>query len=426
MRKLFLFLPIFCACASVKADALDPLEFAPIGPLNLTAGSYFILTGGTAPQLVDSASNVLFTGVFFNQNVPVGSNYWAWDPVVAVFDFDAVAIQSNVTVSASGSNTLAMLSRTGFVLNGIVDVSGTNGANGIGSLGGTGDGLGGSGGAGGGKGGDGGTGSPSGSKGEDGAGPGGGYFGMGAYGGTGGNGSRGNGAGFGGEGGGGFGGLVPYSDYGDLHYYLQGGAGGGGTGTDFALSKGAGGGGGGGGIEVGAATALVVNGRILATGGFGGSGGSVLAGGGSGGGIFLHAPLIQFGPGSILDASAGNYDGGGGRILILTNSLQGQAAVSTQVLPGDNYGASGVVEYGPLTNQFQVPQLTISRLNPAEIEVCWPTVTNVTYQLETNAMLDPNTWGPAGGAVGGNGQTNCASDAVSPTQRFYRLRVTLN
>ncbi len=167
---------------------------------------------------------------------------------------------------------------------------------------------------------------------------------------------------------------------------------------------------------------LILIGHLQAFGGCGGGGGTVLAGGGSGGGILLHAPTIAFGPFSTLGAGGGNFDGGGGRILILTNIMHGLPQ-GVDVAPGVVYGQAGVVEYGPLTG-FQLPQLTIRVMNPSQIEVCWPTISNVTYQLESNATYNKSTWSPIDGAVTGDGQKHCVQDGISGVQRLYRVRVT--
>lgn len=427
MKGFLVLLAAGALALRAQAGALNPLSFSSLGAASLTASNYFLDSSGPAPRLMDASSNTLFTGTFFVQDIPAGTNFWGWDPVVAVFDFDSVYVQSNATVTMMGTNPVALLSRSTFVINGILDASGTNGHNGTGDIGGTSDGMGGPAGPGGGAGGSGGSGSPpTSTKGEDGFGPGGGND-TGAYGGTGGNGSRGNGAGFGGRGGGGFGGLVPGSPYGDLHQYLQGGAGGGGTGTDAFLSVGAGGGGGGGGLEIGAVTSITLGGRVLALGGSGGGGATVLAGGASGGGVFVHAPLFEFTVGGAeINASGGDPNGAGGRILILTNTappVNGTLAVA----PGASGGETGDVEFGLLGAEFGLPRLTITLLSgPPAVDVCWPTFTNINYQLETNTSLSSAAWGAFGAVVLGNGGTNCVEDSVSSSRVFYRVRVITN
>lgn len=410
---------------AARAGVLDLQAFASLGTLNLTTINYMLDSSGPTPRLLDAATNIVCSGVFYDQSLPAGSNFWGFDSVVAVFDFTSVSIASNVTVTLQGTNPVVILSRGDATVNGILDASGMNGENGVGSLGGDGTGLGGPGGPGGGQGGDGGMGQPAASMGDDGAGPGG-SDGAGAYGSVGGTGSQGDGAGFGGRGGSGLGGLVEGSAYGDLHQYLQGGAGGGGTGTDVFLTRGGGGGGGGGGLELGAVGDLSVGGQILANGGNAGGGASVLAGGGSGGGVFLHAAVVQFtGAGAGVMANGGKPNGAGGRILVLTNSgpdLTGTFSVN----PGVDGGEAGVVEFGLLSGMSQLLELTIARTSATQLQISWPTTNGANYQLETNTSLNAAGWHAWGDPVAGSGLTTNVLDAISRSNVFYRVHVLSN
>jgi hypothetical protein len=110
-----------------------------LGALVLTTGNYLINTSGGNPALLDSASNVLYTGVIYNQ----GGTY---DGNVAVFTFSSISIGAGVTITPSGDNPVALLSQGSIDLAGTIDASGTNGGN-------QGDGFGGASGPGGGVGG---------------------------------------------------------------------------------------------------------------------------------------------------------------------------------------------------------------------------------------------------------------------------------
>jgi hypothetical protein len=316
---------------------LDPLAFSSQGTLNLAAGTYTLDT--TTMQLVDSSNNVLFTGAAFNQGVPAGSPYFGWNPTVTVFDFNSITLAAGAVINTMGDNPLAILSRStvSFGAGASINASGHDGhAGASSSAGGPGGGAGGSSGA------------------SSGQGPGGGFggeFGLSA---------RANGGGFGGEAGGAFGGLVTGSTYGDLHNFLQGGSGGGGVGGDL-FGPGASGGGGGGAVELGAISSMTfgIGAGITARGGStsgGGTGGptTVLSGGGSGGGIFLHAPTIT---GGAFDVTAGNYNGGGGRILVLNSTATNAGNSSFGYSRGDIYGQDGVLEFGFLNaNSNPVPE----------------------------------------------------------------------
>ncbi|MBV8554199.1 MAG: hypothetical protein JO116_01455 [Planctomycetaceae bacterium] len=278
----------------VRADPLNPLDFASLGAFPTAPGGYTINTSGTPTLTVPGGT---LTGVVSHG--------------IAVFDFDAINITSQQGFFGTGSLPLALLSRSDLTINGTIDVSAPGGFDPRGGPGGFGGG----------------------SNGPDagGSGPGGGGGGpftpisvpQPPYGPTinyrlfGGGG----GGGFGGPGnagmpvsvpGGGVGGGSGGRAYADLLGQLQGGSGGG-TGVNSP------GGGGGGAIELGAVGNISVKGSVLANGGsaifssfdVGGSGG------GAGGGIFLHGEGVTLS--GLLSAigGGGGSSGGDGRYFPL-------------------------------------------------------------------------------------------------------------
>jgi hypothetical protein len=266
------------------AGPLDPLAFPSLGLF--PAGGYII---NTDTATISNPFNVpLVTGVISNG--------------IAVLDFDNFAGNPFVV---TGSNPLAILSRSDIVIPGVIDVSAPTPTSNYPFSN---------------PGGPGGYGS--------GNGPGGGGNGLES---TNGSLSTPGGGGFGGAGGNGGaffslpppgrvvpgGGGAGGSSYGDLALQLQGGSGGGSVlGSRYGRLAG---GGGGGAIELGAIGNITVSGSILANGASGGSGGA-------GGGIYVHADTVLLngtlsarGGGSILyGALGGGGGGGGGMILVQT------------------------------------------------------------------------------------------------------------
>jgi len=59
----------------------------------------------------------------------------------------------------------------------------------------------------------------------------------------------------------------------------------------------------------------------------------------------------------------------------------------------------------------------------SEVEVCWNTASNRTYQVQYRSALDANVWINLGSPLPGNGSTNCITDKVALGQpkRFYRV-----
>jgi hypothetical protein len=329
-HRLHLLTPACALLAAMAQSAgavpLDPFSQPSLGVLVLGAGNYTLHTDGPAPTLAGPGNALLATGWY----VPQAD---AFNPLVAVFGFDSIAIGGAATLTALGAHPLALLSRSGITIAGDIDAAGRQGGPqgaGVGGRGGPGGGAGGAGAAGG-------------LAAEAGAGPGGGAGGFNGLG----NCSWGEGGAHGGAGSNWNPCRSPASAHGNPVEVLQGGSGGGGSGANL-FGSGAGGGGGGGGLELGAAGAITLTGGALLSvaGGAFNDGLAVNSGGGSGGGLLLHAPTISLLPDSqgpvVLDASGFS----GGRISFRTAAgtvLGNLAGVS---VAGNANGFVGVVDYG--------------------------------------------------------------------------------
>jgi hypothetical protein len=58
------------------------------------------------------------------------------------------------------------------------------------------------------------------------------------------------------------------------------------------------------------------------------------------------------------------------------------------------------------------------------VQLCWPTSSNATYQVEYQSELLSTPWTSLGLPIAGDGQSNCFSDSTpGVTSRFYRVRV---
>ena len=308
--------------AAGLAGPLDPNQFASLGTLSLSGGSYTILTNANGVPTLTIGSTV-YSGVVYNG--------------IAVFDFSSISLTDGVTLKASNVTgttglPIALLSRsTVTMVNATVDVSAfpTNRT----------------------------------------------FAGDGGYNPSTLTYSAGGGGGLGGAGGSGGGDLggsgVPPSPV-SLETALQGGTRGGGP--SEGVSPGPYGNAGGGAIEIGAVSSILMHTATInanaelrgVDSGFGG---------GSGGGIFVHAPTLNF-EGANLNAEgekgspgthnpdgsstryfAGGGGGGGGLIQIdgsvaensLTYSLSGGPSGKSLGGPVGYAGDSGRINFAPLT-----------------------------------------------------------------------------
>ena len=73
---------------------------------------------------------------------------------------------------------------------------------------------------------------------------------------------------------------------------------------------------------------------------------------------------------------------------------------------------------------FEPPPLVTIRAS--QVEVCWNSRTNLTYQVQYRSDLTPNVWTSLVDCVRGTGSTSCISDpvVVGQAQRFYRVVLT--
>jgi hypothetical protein len=386
------------------ANPLNPTNFTSLGALVLTTGNYTINTSGGSPILLDSASNALYHGVIYNQGGTYDSN-------IAVFAFNSITIGAGVTVTPSGTNPVALLSRASIDIAGTINASGTNGGD-------QGDGFGGAGGPGGGIGGSGSAGSGQAGEGQGPGGGPGGYDGLG-------NGSWGDGGSFGGQGAGWNPSLSAAPTYGDLTAFLQGGSGGGGAGHNL-FGSGGGGGGGGGAVELGAVVSITLEGtaRIFAEGGLGGGGTAINTGGGSGGGVFFHAPAITLNESSLVSADGD----GGGRIAFLTQSGMVSGYTNGLSVGGSAFGNPGVITYGVLVSD--AAQIAISG-QPQSVVTYTGNTANLTASGITGSIpitfqwqFDGQNLTNGGNISGAQTSTLTITDTTTTNAGTYQLLLT--
>lgn len=78
-----------------------------------------------------------------------------------------------------------------------------------------------------------------------------------------------------------------------------------------------------------------------------------------------------------------------------------------------------------VTNVLAVtrPLLLPPRLSATNINLTWTAVSNTTYRVEFNPGLNPSNWSALPGDVTAVANTASNSDTLTPSNRFYRVRV---
>jgi len=77
---------------------------------------------------------------------------------------------------------------------------------------------------------------------------------------------------------------------------------------------------------------------------------------------------------------------------------------------------------GPVIDNISLLPGTFLSIRVSQVELCWNSLSNFTYQLEYSSSLTTNSWVPLGSPLLGSGGIICTNDTVLPgePQRSYR------
>jgi hypothetical protein len=106
--------------------------------------------------------------------------------------------------------------------------------------------------------------------------------------------------------------------------------------------------------------------------------------------------------------------------FVVSNSMDTILLNGTVIVPC--VGCGDIPEAFQHTNVVAV-LMPAATIRVSEVEVCWKTVSNRTYQVQYRSTLSTTAWTNLGPAVAGNGSTNCITDKVplGRPQGFYRV-----
>jgi len=76
--------------------------------------------------------------------------------------------------------------------------------------------------------------------------------------------------------------------------------------------------------------------------------------------------------------------------------------------------------------QFTFESPPLATIRASQVELCWNSKSNLTYQVQYRSDLTTNLWTVLGNCIRGSGNMNCISDPIVPgqPQRFYRVVLT--
>jgi len=112
----------------------------------------------------------------------------------------------------------------------------------------------------------------------------------------------------------------------------------------------------------------------------------------------------------------------------ITIDRTSDTSLTRQVVNTASSNAPTAQFYGTFQNVTQFtfeppPQVTI---RASQAEVCWNSISNLTYQVQYRSDLTTNLWTSLGGCVRSTNSTSCVYDpiVVGQPQRFYRVVLT--
>jgi len=107
------------------------------------------------------------------------------------------------------------------------------------------------------------------------------------------------------------------------------------------------------------------------------------------------------------------------------DTVSGDSAIGRVFSFGSSTATTGELRASHVTQlTFEAPPLVTIRAS--QVEVCWNSISNLTYQVQYRSDLTTNVWTSLGGCIRSTNSTSCVFDpiVVGQPQRFYRVVLT--
>ena len=144
--------------------------------------------------------------------------------------------------------------------------------------------------------------------------------------------------------------------------------------------------------------------------------------------------VVPFTTPFLYDPAAGNLvldlqieeNGSAVNLPVTFDTVSGNPAIGRILKPGSSTAATGEIWGDTQVTQLTFeppPQVTI---RASQVEVCWNSISNLTYQVQYRSDLATNMWTSLRDCLRSTGPTSCISDpvVVGQPQRFYRVVLT--
>jgi hypothetical protein len=130
------------------------------------------------------------------------------------------------------------------------------------------------------------------------------------------------------------------------------------------------------------------------------------------------------------------YDPAAGNLLLEMQFTANGEAIRVDAVSG-NSAVNKIQNLGSSTaptGDFGIPQVTqftfatppLVTIRASQVEVCWNSISNLTYQVQYRSDLTTNLWTALGDCIRSTNSTSCVSApiVVGQSQRFYRVVLT--
>jgi hypothetical protein len=108
---------------------------------------------------------------------------------------------------------------------------------------------------------------------------------------------------------------------------------------------------------------------------------------------------------------------------ITLDAVSGSSVVNKIVNSGSSTATTGAFGFSPEVTQFTFEPPPLVTLRASQVEVCWNSISNLTYQVQYRSDLTTNLWTSLVDCVRSTNSTTRVYDpvVVGQTQKFYRV-----
>ena len=103
--------------------------------------------------------------------------------------------------------------------------------------------------------------------------------------------------------------------------------------------------------------------------------------------------------------------------------MLGDPAIGRVFTNGSSTATTGAIWSTSHVTQFTFEPPPLVTIRASQVEVCWNSISNLTYQVQYRSDLTTNVWTSLVDCVRSTNSTSCISDpiVVGQPQRFYRV-----